>query len=68
MSRTQGGFRQDPSAINLASLGSGTPPPFNHHMGLNTPDPMKAPNEGSDQQNMGEPIKSTSPSNKERLA
>ncbi len=68
MSRTQEGFHRDPSAINLASLGGGTPPPFDHCVGLNTPDRSKAPNNGSDQRNMGEPIKSPPPSNKECLA
>jgi hypothetical protein len=68
MARTQEGFHWDPSAINLASLGSGTPPPFNHRVGLNTPDHMKAPDNNSDQQTVGGPIKSPRPSDKECLA
>jgi hypothetical protein len=68
MSWTQEGFCQDPSVINLASLGGKTPPPFDHCVGLNTPDGTETPDNGSDQQNVEGPIKSPHPSNKERLA
>jgi hypothetical protein len=49
MSRTQEGFRRDPLEIDLASLGGRTPPPFDHRVGLNTPDCTEAPNDSSDQ-------------------
>jgi hypothetical protein len=68
MSQTQEGFCRDPSAIDLASLGGGTPPSLNHRVGLNTADRTKALDNGSDQWNMAGPIKSPRPSNKERLA
>ncbi len=68
MPRTHGTFRQDPSAVDLASLNGRNPPPVDQHVGLNTPACTGAPKDSSDKCNVGGGVTLPCPSDKERLA